>query len=72
MRKIEGDGRCLAEDEGLFQVDLDKADKRAGTSSKGAEQHVILAKELHDALFELKDGVFVESCGHGVREAERM
>lgn len=62
------DGETFEKDEGLFEVDLAKADETFDSSGEGIVSVKIVGERLHDGFLKSGDGLLAKSCDHDVHK----
>lgn len=63
---------CCRRDGKLFGQDLNQAGKEVGTGGEEIMPDNIVREGLQDGGLEGGEGLFTESCGHGVSEGRRI
>lgn len=68
MKGVGGGGGSFEGVEELFEVDLDDAGGEVSTGDEGTAADAVLGEGMHDGCSKDEDGLFVETCGHGLNK----
>lgn len=68
MKEVSADGGRFERGGVLLGVDLDDADKGVITGGHGTMPDYVAGRGLYDGCLEGGDGLFAETCEHGVSE----